>query len=312
MSVSSPSRRRRPGVLLAAAALITAGCAAPTVTGVAAAGSGAGVASTTVSSAVTDSATVSASTTGATPATGASGLTGTPIDVGTVLQRSVAASQQVTSLQGEMSVQTGDSGSEKQVASGTLAGRQGDGRLQAMSVDMTVQAKNQDVNVKMLLVDGRAYIGGDQLLQQLKIDKPWLEISPNSDNAQIAALGQQLDSMAKGVGPEQLKQLQQAAVAATEVGPEEVDGIATTHYQVLVDVRRSIEALGSAAPSVPASADLPSTVPTDLWLDDQGRMVKTQVVQEVSGQRLVTTFTITSYDQPVDITAPDPSQVSTG
>lgn len=303
MIIPPVSRRRRGALGLLAAALLTAGCAgSPTP-----AASGAGL-STSAGPAASTSVTTASSGVSADPSGQPGGATGSPA----FLAQALSAAQQMSSVRGEITVQAGDAGAEKQVATGTFTGSQAGGRMQTLSSDLTIAAKNQDVSIKMLYVDGKAYVGGDALLKELKIDKPWLEITPQSDNPQIAALGQQLESMRQGVGAEQIEKMQQALVSSTEIGPEDVDGVATTHYQVVIDVRKSLEALGSAAPSIPASADIPDTIPTDLWLDDQGRMIKTQVEQQASGERLVTTVRALAYDEPIDITAPDASDVSTG
>ncbi len=303
MIVPPVSRRRRGAVGLLVAVLLTAGCAGSSTT--AATGTGP---STSADSATSSSVTTTGG--GATPDSSGQpgGATGSPA----FLAQALSAAQQMSSVRGEITVQAGDAGAEKQVASGTFTGSQAGGRMQTLSSDLTIAAKNQDVTIKMLYVDGKAYVGGDALLKELKIDKPWLEITSQSDNPQIAALGQQLESMRQGVGAEQIEKMQQAMVSSTEIGPEDVDGTPTTHYQVVIDVRKSLEALGSAAPSIPAGADIPDTIPTDLWLDDQGRMIKTQVEQQASGQRLVTTVRALAYDEPIDITAPDPAEVSTG
>ena len=306
MPESSRFRLRGAAALLVGGVLLIAGCGSST--GGASAAGGSGTAGPTISSTASTSSSESDGTAATSPAAsgGSAGSLG-------FLRGALDASRLVTTMQGTISVQAGDGASEKQVLNGTFSGRQAGNRVDAMSVDMTVHAKSdQDLTLKLLSVDGTGYIGGDQLLQQLKVDKPWLELSPDSPNQQVAALATQLDSIREGVGPEQIEKLQEGAVSATEIGPEDVDGVATTRYQVVIDVKKSLEALGSAAPSIPASADVPDTIPTDLWLDDRGRMIKTQVEQQVQGQRVLTTVQITSYDEPVDIAAPDPSEVSTG
>lgn len=305
--LSHPRPLRRRGTVLLSALLLTAGCGAPAATGSGAGPTTASPAGSTAAAASTSAA--SASSAPSTPGAAASGGTG---DSPAFLQHALTAAQQMTSVQGEITVQAGGSGSEKQVVTGTFIGSQAGGRMQTMSVDMTIAAKNQDLKIKMLAVDGNVYFGGDALLKELKVDKPWLQITADSDNPQIAALGQQLDSMRQGLGAEQIEKMQQAMVSSTEIGAEDIDGVPTTHYQVVIDIRKSLAALGSAAPSIPASADIPDTLPTDLWLDAQGRMIQTKVEQETSGKRVVTTVHATAYDVPVDITAPDPSQVSTG
>lgn len=303
MSVSPPSRRRGLVAVFAAGLLVLSACGL----------SRPGAASVTGSAAA--DASVASVASPATDPTGASAPGGSGGSAGSLqfLAGALDASRSITTMQGTMTATAGDAGSEKRLFVGTFNGRQVGNRVDAMSVDMTIQAKNdQELDLNLLYVDGVGYIGGDQLLQQLKVDKPWLELSPDSSNQQVAALGKQLDAMLEGVGPEQIEKLQEAAVSATEIGPEDVDGVPTTHYRVVIDVKKSLEALRSAAPSVPASADLPETIPTDLWLDDRGRIIKTQVEQEVQGQRVVTISQVTAYDQPVDITAPDPADVSTG
>lgn len=70
---------------------------------------------------------------------------------------------------------------------------------------------------------------------------------------------------------------------ATEIGPETINGIETTHYQVMNPI------LGS---------------PMDYWIDTKGRPVRTTI------ESINTDYS--GFGEPVNIQAPDPSEVTQG
>ena len=117
-----------------------------------------------------------------------------------------------------------------------------------------------------------------------------------------------------------LEFLRKAGGEVTEVGSEEVRGVATTHFHTVLTPAKMIEAssgtdrkkMQEALDQLGASAEV--DVPVDVWIDADGMVRK--MVLEVSaatagtdGSKMVVTIELYDFDAPVDITIPKPSEV---
>ena len=108
-----------------------------------------------------------------------------------------------------------------------------------------------------------------------------------------------------------------------EVGTQDVRGTATTHYTGTYDVRAAIEqaqgAVRQLLEKTLGSADL-SSVPFDVYLDDQQRVRKFEQTLELpaseqTGGQPVTSRTVMElfdFGTPVEVTAPPADQVKDG
>ncbi|GAA4800088.1 hypothetical protein [Streptomyces ziwulingensis] len=136
---------------------------------------------------------------------------------------------------------------------------------------MTVTAAGQRIEQRVV----------EQILyQKLPVDseqsggKPWIKIDLKRAAAQ--GLGGQ------GIGDPAQSAAYAKAISdkdVTEAGPERIDGVNTTRYHVTVDVGRLTA--GKAL-----EQQLGSTMPMDVWLDDEGRIrrQRTDMTVEVPGQ----------------------------
>lgn len=113
--------------------------------------------------------------------------------------------------------------------------------------------------------------------------KPWMRVPAASGGSAIAAATSTavIDAL---------------AVRGNEVderGEEEVNGVATTRYEVLV-----------------RSGDDPGTsAPFDVWLDDAGLPVRIEATIEAGGGRSVVTFDLSEFGVAGDVTVPPPADV---
>jgi hypothetical protein len=87
-----------------------------------------------------------------------------------------------------------------------------------------------------------------------------------------------------------------------------VNGVKTTHYKIVVDIAK-LPANLPGKDSLGASGL--STLPLDLYVDDQGRPIRVSEDFKVQGQAVSTNVTVSRYNQPVTVVAPPASQVST-
>lgn len=281
-------RARRVLVTSAVLLLLAGGCAAA---GQAEPGGG------TASAAAAGSAPAAAATTPSTQ------VSGTPVDPAAFLDRVMAASRAMTSVQGTITVSAGD----RQVADGTYAGQAADGRVLAATAELTISMRDQHITLTMTIVDQRLYVHSDALEKELGYGKPWLEITKDATDQRIRQLAANLDGVLGAMGPNQFEQARSAVIAVGEVGPADRDGVTLQHFQVLIDARKAAEITGQQLP-----AQAPDTVLVDLWLDDQDRPVETSTQVSVQDQQITTRNQVTAFDEPVTITAPDPADVGTG
>ncbi|MDQ0952467.1 hypothetical protein QFZ24_006390 [Streptomyces phaeochromogenes] len=132
---------------------------------------------------------------------------------------------------------------------------------------MTLTAQGQKVEQRVL--DGVVYQKppAEQRKQlQLPGNKTWMKIDPARLNGSGGAGGQVSDpaesfAYTKGVDDRDV----------TKVGTETIDGARTTHYRVKVDVAALAE--GDRAKAQQLREQLgTSSLPLDMWLDDEGRL----------------------------------------
>lgn len=90
---------------------------------------------------------------------------------------------------------------------------------------------------------------------------------------------------------------------AEYVGEEDVDGVPAKHYRMTVDMDGLLKEM-----KIPATgaAQVPETAVQDVWIDDEGRMVK--MVQDM-GSMSKSTITMSDFGKSFDVQAPPANQV---
>ena len=101
----------------------------------------------------------------------------------------------------------------------------------------------------------------------------------------------------------QLRLLEQAVTSATLVGTEDVNGVSAEHWTVVLDPTL----MGMAA-----AEGVPAEITQEVWLDSEGRTVKSTMDMEVAGTATTTTTTMGDFGAPVSIAAPPADQISAG
>ncbi|TGO05498.1 LppX_LprAFG lipoprotein [Serinibacter arcticus] len=143
-------------------------------------------------------------------------------------------------------------------------------------------------SVEMVMVDGAIYMNMGEMTGGM-----WTQM----DEATAEASGANADPLA------QMRMFQDAITGAELVGQEDVNGAQADHWKLTVD---SAAIAGDAA----GAAALPDIIAYDVWLDGEGRFVKSLVAMEVAGQSTSTETIMSGFGEPVTITAPPADQIT--
>lgn len=171
--------------------------------------------------------------------------------------------------------------------------------------------------MEIRVVDGVEYIKFPFFTMFLGSETPWIS-SPADGESDLAG---DFTFFEPGSPSDVLGELEGVDASVTEIGRETVNGVETTHYEVVFDTGAM---LAAASPEERAQLEdqgiFPDgELPMDIWINDDGLVIR--YVMEVDGsamasvaedqfQRMLLTFNLLDLNQPVDIVAPDPSEVT--
>ncbi|MDX1447771.1 MAG: hypothetical protein R3246_01805 [Acidimicrobiia bacterium] len=171
--------------------------------------------------------------------------------------------------------------------------------------------------MEIRVVDGVEYVKFPFFAMFLGAETPWIS-SPADDANDLAS-----DFMffQPGSPSDVLSHLEDANATVTEIGRETVNGVETTHFQVLFDTAAM---LADASPEERAELEAQGVfpdgqLPMDIWVSDDGLIIRYVMDVDATAlasagedefQRMIVTFDLLDLNQPVDIVAPDPSEVT--
>ena len=187
----------------------------------------------------------------------------------------------------------------------------GDGVLQLATgaADLGIDLPSLGGRVRVLSTGGTVYAAlPPGITSFLGGGKPWVAV----DLARLSGASGPLAGLGGGLTTDpaqQLAYLQGVRDDARVVGPEPVDGVATTHYAGTIDLDRVPAASDPAArPALDRlEAQLgSSTLPVEVWVDEQGRLRR--VLQTV--RTTTTTVTFSDYGVPAPVDPPPADQVA--
>jgi hypothetical protein len=166
------------------------------------------------------------------------------------------------------------------------------------------------------------YVKFPLLTEQIPGSKPWLKLDLDELGKQQGIDLAELSRLGQGDPTQALQYLKAASDDVEEVGREDVRGAETTHYRATIDLRK----VPDVAPAeqrerirrtidqvIEASGE--SKIPTDVWIDDEGRVRRHRYTQKLvagEGRTAETTLTMELYDFGVEVDAEPPpaSQVT--
>jgi hypothetical protein len=152
----------------------------------------------------------------------------------------------------------------------------------------------QGESMDMRIVDEVVYIN----LGQLSGGK-FIKMPTDAKNSPLGDLDELTGSMD---AVDSLQGFSDGAKSVTFVGEEDVDGQELSHYRLTLDTSQ-VESFEGAGDDVPKEVDY------DLWLDDENRIVQAKL--NLGKQTGSMTVDLYDYDEPVDITAPKKSDITT-
>lgn len=157
--------------------------------------------------------------------------------------------------------------------------------------------------VEARLVAGTLYMKIPALASRLPGNKQWLSISGDSDSefgslAQAMDAGQQLKDFTKVLGG-----------TVTEVGTQDIRGVATTHYQVSVDTEKLLQLGSLAAGGIPVPAATGTTT-MDVFVGPDGYLRELDVDVAIASSPVTITVQYFDFNRPVHISAPPADEVA--
>jgi hypothetical protein len=106
-----------------------------------------------------------------------------------------------------------------------------------------------------------------------------------------------------------LSMLQAEGATIRKLGPATIDGAATTHYRVTIDVAKALQARGLTSPLFGGIAAQLPKVPADVWIGKDGLVHRIGLSYAVAQTRVAMTMDIYDYGAHVTIAAPPSSDV---
>jgi hypothetical protein len=150
------------------------------------------------------------------------------------------------------------------------------------------------------------YMGLGSLAKQLPSGKEWvkLDVSKLGKSAGLD-LGQLL-SGSQLQPTDLLSMLKAEGAKVNELGSATVDGAATTRYRITIDPAKALEAKALATSPLLAglAAQMPSSLPLDVWIGKDGLVRRVQVSLGVAQSHVDMTMDLYDYGADVAIAAP--------
>jgi hypothetical protein len=165
------------------------------------------------------------------------------------------------------------------------------------------------------IVDGTVYMNFGDLLGGTKLGpEQWVKIGLDDLQQRSGGALGNLADQAGSNGPQQgLEYLQGLSGDVQKVGDDTVAGAHATHYQASIDYAKVAEKLPDSSAKARDQLTKLGTVPADVWINDDDRVVKMQFAIDGSafgadGGKIEMTMEITDFGVPVDVQAPPADQ----
>lgn len=249
--------------------------------------------------------------------TSATGTAGPSQEVASAYQATIAAGSAKTTMTTQVGI---GNASVPVTATGSLD-------FTNRAADLTEQLPGGQSTAETRFVNGMLYehIPSAQV-QQLSGGKPWISLDLSKLSGQGNGSLQQLMSDTPADPSTVLGYLRGAGAQVTMVGPDTVDGVPTTHYQVVIDLDKAAD--GQDAQTQQGIHALESelgshTLPAQVWIDNEDRLRQVTMKETLSGTPSTSatkpagtplTFAFTAklsdFGVPVTVTAPPADQTA--
>jgi hypothetical protein len=187
-------------------------------------------------------------------------------------------------------------------------------QFQPRQTTMTMQAPQMGGSLQMRMVDRRLYMKLPQGMGvPLPAGKSWLmlDLSKAAGNPLAKSL-----SLMTGGGPDQSLGYLKSLNSVTRKGKATVRGVPATHYRAVIDLKKLMtgnKLMKSGAQRMMQSTGK-STFATDVYLDQQGRVVRQQFTTPITNPQtgakmaMKMQMDMFGFGKPVHVTAPSPQQ----
>jgi len=184
------------------------------------------------------------------------------------------------------------------------------GKDRSAQVTMNVTENGKQVAVDTVIVGNTIYLRSPLISARLPGGKQWVKLdlrkAAKAGNVDLGSL------LSTNPTPGGALAYLQGSTAIKKLGTENVGGVPTTHYRVVVDLQKAAdhasgsdkEALEQAIKSTGTT-----TVPADVWVDSHGYVRKIDYHLHVSGGSGDLTMELHDFGPPVPITAPGTNEV---
>ena len=260
----------------------------------------------------------------------ASGSAAASGDATSTVQLAAKTTSDATSLTGNLSLQITSKAGASASASPAASAAGGTGNLSATATfaeklrpsltgsvtyqSMTSGGTTLPGGLSAVITPTEFYLKWSYLTSALKLSKPWLAI-PVSQLSQSSGINlSQVFGSAAGGSPLSGSQVLSGASSVHQVGTGTVGGVPVTEYTGTLDLDKSLEGLSGTTKTQLQQAIAKSGFKTGtftVWVDGNHQIRKEVATLTGSTMTETTTTTITSINQPVSITIPAASQVTT-
>jgi hypothetical protein len=189
----------------------------------------------------------------------------------------------------------------------------GDGKNGQITVSMPIVG-----SIEERIVDGVIYMDlGSFPGAPDDVAGKWVKLDPEKlkDDPRFGATFSQLADQAESSSPKQgLEYLQGLSGDVQDLGQEDVNGQPATHYRASIDYSKLVDQLPDVTDEMREQFAQLGTVPADIWIDGQDRVVKMHMTMDGAsfggGAGTVDmTMEMTEFGVPVDVQAPPDDQV---
>jgi hypothetical protein len=191
---------------------------------------------------------------------------------------------------------------------GTFAGQLDGGNVVSLEARYTTTLQGNTTKLHMIIVGGKLYVERGQN------GKPWVIATPDSPDPVVAELAKDIPGTLTQSGVRQFVLMVSAAQNLKLVGQETVDGVPCMHYSLSVDTRAAAQKLpGTQGQQMQQAADAGvDTIPLNMWVDGRGLVRKVTDTVKTEQATAALELRLNHFNEDVHISAPPPSQVSSG
>jgi hypothetical protein len=208
------------------------------------------------------------------------------------------------------SVRTDFSISSSGGVAGTGSGVFNSGKDRSGQLTMNVTTNGRQVAIDTVIVGNTVYVRSPLISQRLPSGKQWVKVdlkqAAKAANVDLSSL------LSANPTPGGALAYLQGSSAIKKLGTEQVGGIPTTHYRVVVDLQQAADrASGSDKDALEQAikAAGTTTLPVEVWVDSQDYVRKIEYKSQASGQSADLTMEMHDFGSPVPITAPATNEV---